>query len=197
MKPTRYFSIAVCALLALAVAGTAAALESDQITRDALKAMKPQHGSLRTLPNGQAHARHGVFGLDSVLNWNDHYFADGFDLFGNPNRHWFTNTVGNPPEQHGTTLINVPIVPVIVDLRNEDGSPRFVNGQPLVSSPQASVDLLINSPIFAFLDWSSSSIPTQYPDAIQRASYYSRAKADWHTWLVPAVKPTRTMVLNK
>jgi hypothetical protein len=196
MKAVRYFSIAICALLALAVAGKAATLESDQITRADLKAMKPRHGTPPTLPNGQAHARHGI-PIDTLLNWNDHYFADGFDLLGNSNRHWFTNTVGNPPEQHGTTLINVPIVPVIVDLRNEDGSPRFVNGQPLVSSPEAVVDPLINSPVFAFLDWSSSSIPTQYPDAIQRASYFSRAKADWHTWLVPSVKPTRRMVLNK
>ena len=125
-----------------------------------------------TLPhpkkNGQAHARQGI-PIDSLLNWNDHFFADGVDRNGDPNREWYTNTVGNPPEHGGMTLINVNIVPVILDLRNEDGSPRFVNGQPLVSSPEAFVEPVLNSPIFAYSNWSSSSVPTQFIDALQRA----------------------------
>ena len=67
MKTVRYFSIAICALLALAVAGKATALESDQITRIDLKAVKPRHGTPPTLPNGQAHARHGI-PIDTLLN---------------------------------------------------------------------------------------------------------------------------------
>ena len=96
------------------------------------------------------------------------------------------------------TLINVPIVPVIMDLRNADGSPRFVNGQPLVSTQsQNFVEPVLNSPLFAYSNWSSSSIPTQFLDAFQRASYFSRAKDDWHTLLVPSVNNPRRMVLNQ
>jgi hypothetical protein len=148
-------------------------------------------------PRDWAAARYGLFGVNTLPNWNDHYFADGFDKNGNPNREWFTNTVGNPPQLGGTTRINAPTVPVIMDLRNEDGTPRFVNGQPLVSSPDAFIAPILNSPVFAFSNWSSSSVPTQLIDAIQRASYFSRAKDDWHTLLVPSVKTARKMVLNK
>jgi len=207
MNALRYSNFALFVLLAVVMVGKAAALESDQLTRSDLN---PAPGSRfagfkvtmhdKTIRNlrslGQAHARQGLFGLDTLPNWNDHYFADGFDTDGNPNREWFTNTVGNPPWHGGTTLINVSIVPVILDLRNADGSPRFINGQPLVSSPDAFVAPILNSPVFAFLNWSSSPVPTQFIDAIQRASYFSQAKDDWHTLLVPSVKPARTMVLN-
>lgn len=199
MKSIRFSCLALYALLAVVMVRNAVALESDQLSRDGLASMKvTQH---RKSPphfnkNGQAHARQGV-PINSLPNWNDHYFADGFDPNGNPNRHWYTNTVGDPPEHRGTTLINVPIVPVIMDLRNEDGSPRFVNGKPLVSSSEAFVEPILNSAIFAYSNWSSSSVPTQFIDAVQRASYFSRAKDDWHTLLVPSVKPARRMVLNK
>jgi hypothetical protein len=199
MKTLRFSRLALCALLVAVMVSRAAALESDQLSGADLAAFKQTpHSKMPRHPqkNGQAHARHGL-PVDSLLNWNDHYFADGFDPDGNPNRHWYTNTVGNPPEHRGTTLINVPIVPVIMDLRNEDGSPRFVNGQPLVSSPEAIVEPVLKSPIFAFSHWSSSSVPTQMIDAFQRASYFSRAKDDWHTLLVPSVKPPRRMALNK
>jgi hypothetical protein len=36
-------------------------------------------------------------------------------------------------------------------------------------------------------------MPTQVTDAIQRAEHFSRAKDDWHTLLVPAVKTSRTV----
>src|ERR1700746_990949 len=67
------------------------------------------------LTNGQAHSRFGIFGIDSIPNFNLHFFADGFDSRGNPNGHWYTNTVGNPPEIGGTTVINAPLQPVIVE----------------------------------------------------------------------------------
>ena len=71
----------------------------------------PFHPDPHDLTNGQAHSRFGIFGVDSVPNFNDHFFADGFDASGNPNRHWYTNTVGNPPQMGGTTLINAPVQP--------------------------------------------------------------------------------------
>ena len=40
-------------------------------------------------------------------------------------------------------------------------------------------------------------MPTQLIDASQRASYFSKAKDDWHTLLVPSVKTARRMVLNR
>jgi hypothetical protein len=197
MRAIRHLSVVLCALLASAIVSKAGALESDQITANFIKNMKPKQRATPPHNNGQAHARFGAPNIDSLPNWNDHYFADGFDADGNPNRHWYTNTLGNPPQLGGTTLINVAIVPVIVDLRNADGSPRFVNGQPLVSSPEAFVTPVLNSPIFAYSNWSSSSIPTQFIDAFQRASYFSNAKDDWHTLLVPSIKTPRRMILNQ
>jgi hypothetical protein len=147
--------------------------------------------------NGQGHARSGIPDIDSLVNFNGHYFADGFDSDGNVKREWFFNTIGNPPQLGGTTALKAPIVPVIVDLRNADGSPRFVNGQRLISDPTQFVQPVLNSPVFADATYSSSSTPTQFTDAVQRAEYFNKAKADWHTRLAPSVKTTRTMVLKQ
>src|SRR5205814_1476273 len=146
--------------------------------------------------NGQAHARFGIPDIDSLVNFNGHYFADGFDTDGNVKHEWFFNTIGNPPQLGGTTSVNAPIVPVIVDLRNADGSPRFVNGQRLISSPAAFVQPVLNSPVFQDATFTSSSTPTQFTDAVQRAEYFNNAKADWHTRLAPSVKRQRTMILK-
>jgi hypothetical protein len=83
----------------------------------------------------------------------------------------------------------------LVDLRNADGSPRFVNGQRLISRPDAFIEPTLNSPIFQNFTYSSSGVPTQYADAVQRAEFFDRAKPDWHTLLNPSVKTGRTMVL--
>src|SRR5262249_36835443 len=91
--------------------------------------------------------------------------------------------------------IRAPVVPVTVDLRNADGSPRFVNGQPLISSPAAYVAPTLASPIFQTTGYSSSFVPTQFTDAIMRAEFFRVASPHWHTLLTPAVKPGRTIVL--
>src|SRR6516225_12417099 len=91
------------------------------------------HANPHDLTNGQAHSRFGIFGIDSIPNFNNHFFADGFDAGGNPNRHWYTNTVGNPPQMGGTTIINSPLQPVKVELDDVNGNLRFVNGHPLIS----------------------------------------------------------------
>src|SRR5262252_4555671 len=93
----------------------------------------PFHPDPHDLITGQAHSRFGIFGIDSIPNFNDHFFADGFDASGNRNRHWYTNTVGNPPQMGGTTTINSPLQPVNVALDDVNGNPRFVNGHPLIS----------------------------------------------------------------
>jgi hypothetical protein len=98
---------------------------------------------------------------------------------------------------HGTTTLNAPIVPVIIDLRNADGTPRFVNGKRLISDPTQYVTPVLNSPVFQNYTYTSSSTPTQFSDAVQHAQYWSNAKADWHTVLAPIVKTTRTMTLTQ
>jgi hypothetical protein len=147
--------------------------------------------------NGQAHARFGIPDIDSLVNFNGHYFADGFDTDGNLKHEWYFNTIGNPPQLGGTTTINAPVVPVIMDLRNADGTPRFVNGKPLVSDPTPFVQPVLNSPVFQDASFTSSGTPTQFTDAVQRAEYFGKAKADWHTRLAPSVKTTRRMVLKR
>jgi hypothetical protein len=197
MKSSRCAGLVAIAF-AFAASRAAVAQEPDQITTSDL-ANAGTHSSVVTPHahlNGQAHARHGIPSIDSLLNFNGHYFADGFTGDGTFNTHWYFNTVGNPPQMHGTTTLNSPIVPVTLDLRKADGTPRFVNGQPLISRPDAFITPTLNSPVFQNADYSSSPVPTQITDAVQRAEYFSQEKDDWHTLLAPSVKTGRTMVLN-
>lgn len=136
--------------------------------------------------NGQAHARFGSTGVDSVPSFNEHYFVNGFDSNGNPNNEWFTNTLGSPATVGGTTNLNAPIVPVKLELLNPDGT-VFVTDDPM-----SHLNNLLQSPIFQNAQYSSSATPTQYTDAVQRAEY-PKAQASWHTMLVPQVKAERTM----
>jgi len=188
---------AAMALLALTSVPLARAQESDQITSAQLAGSE---GKFKALPpnghkNGQAHARHGIPNIDSLVNFNGQFFADGYDSDGNPQTHWYYNMVGNPPQHHGTTTINAPIVPVSLDLRNFDGSPRFVNGQRLFYDVTPFVAPTVASPVFANSTYSSSPVPTQFTDAVQRAEFFQNAKDDWHTLLAPSVKSTRVMTL--
>jgi hypothetical protein len=194
----RSVSLGVCLLFCFA-AISAFSQEDDQLSPTALQAAGTKTNSKAIQPvvhkNGQAHARFGIFGIDSVPNWNDHYFAAGVDSNGAANYEWYTNTVGNPPQMHGTTVINAPVIPVKLDLRNFDGTPRFVNGQALVYDAAQYIPLVLGSPVFQNHTYSSSSTPTQFTDAVQRAEYYSQAKSDWHTILAPSPKPGLTMTL--
>jgi len=108
--------------------------------------------------------------------------------------------VGNSPfsngeDGHGRTTISAPIIPVIVDLRNFDGSPRFVNGHRLTLDPTPLLQNLLNSPIFSNSTYDSSLAPTQFTDAVQRAEFNGQATPNWHTLLKPRIATTRTMVL--
>jgi hypothetical protein len=62
------------------------------------------HADPHDLNNGQAHSRFGIFGIDSFPNFNDHFWRTPSDASGNPNRHWYINTIGNPPQMGGTTI---------------------------------------------------------------------------------------------
>jgi hypothetical protein len=155
------------------------------------------HANPHDLTNGQAHSRFGIFGIDSIPNFNDHFFADGFDFNGNPNRHWYTNTVGNPPQMGRTTLINAPIQPVNLELDDKNGNLRFVNGQPLISPATPFIAPVLGSPVFSNFTYSSGADPTQFSDAIQRAQYFNKMKPDWHTVLGPAPKAALTMRIRQ
>jgi hypothetical protein len=74
-------------------------------------------------------------------------------------------------------------------LLNADGTVAFTY------DPSQYLNNLLNSPIFQNSTYSSSSVPTQFTDAIQRAEYASSAQDSWHTLLKPSVKAERTMTL--
>jgi hypothetical protein len=147
--------------------------------------------------NGQAHARHGIPNIDSLVNFNGHFFADGFDSNGNPNRHWYWNMVGNPPQMGGTTTINSPIIPVSLDLLDTNGQVRVFNGHLLHYDVTPFVQPTVLSPTFQNFTYSSSDAPTQFTDAVQRAEFFDQAKPDWHTLLAPSVKTGRTMKIPR
>jgi hypothetical protein len=192
----------VCLLIlgAFFFAQNARCQDDDQLPANYLSTSHPH--STTTAPrghlNGQGHARFGLTGIDSLVNWNKHFDVAGFDSNGSPQHVWYYNMVGNPPDLGGTTVINAPIVPVSLDLRNADGSIRFdANGHPLFYDVTPFVLPTVNSPVFQNSTYSSSNIPTQFTDAVQRAEFVDRMKPDWHTMLKPVVKATRTMVLLK
>jgi hypothetical protein len=155
------------------------------------------HPKPHDLTNGQAHSRFGIYGIDSVPNFNGHFFADGFDFNGNPNRHWYTNTVGNPPQMGGTTLIGAPVQPVSIELDDVDGNLLYVGGQPMISDATQFVAPVLASPQFSVNSYSSGTQPTQFSDAIQRAQYFNQMKPNWHTLLVPSALPNYTMRISQ
>ena len=192
-----YLRIGFAVLSCFALTVSASQKINDQVTAAALAGAHPHTKAVgpRGNMNGEAHVRFGIFGIDSIPNFNGQFFAAGVDSNGVFNSHWYYNTVGNPPQLGGTTAINAPIIPVTLDLRDFDGSPRFVGGQPLISRADPFVTPVLNSPVFANANWETSGTPTQVTDAVQRAEYWGSAKSDWHTVLTPSVKTTRTMTL--
>jgi hypothetical protein len=151
------------------------------------------------------HSNASLLGVDSVVNWSSYFYLPGFDSFGGTQFTWDYTMVGQAPfgqgqdndGNGGTTWIGAPIVPVSLDLRNADGSPRFVGGQRLYSDATQFVAPVLSSPVFSNTSYSSSEIPTQFTDAVARAEFFHQADDDWHTLLRPRVATPRTMVLIK
>lgn len=101
-------------------------------------------------------------------------------------------------EFHGsTTRIGAPVVPVNLDLRNFDGSPRFTKGQRLYSDATQYFMPTLNSPVFAKTSYDSSEVPTQFADAVQRAEFFHKSSDDWHALLRGRAATPRTMVLKR
>ena len=190
--------LSALALFVFAAVLTCQAQDDDQVPISYLS--NASHKSIQVAPrghrNGQGHTN-GIPNIDALVNFNEHFQARGVDLNGNAQIIWYYNMVGTTPDHQGTTTFNAPIIPVTIDLRNADGSPRFVNGQPLVFSPDQYIQPTLNSPIFQNFNYSSSTTPTQYTDAVQRAEFFNSTHPDWHTMLSPSVKTERTMTFLK
>jgi hypothetical protein len=182
------------ALLGTALAVPAAqALEPDQLPQGAL--VGKVHASGNRAPNANTTFGGNLAGYDSIANFTGTFTAPGIDAFGNPTNSWPYAMVGHSPRAGDTTVIRAPIIPVTVDLRNADGTPRYVNGQRLISSPRRLVDPVVNSPLFGFHAYNSSNRPTQFTDALMRTNFGTQMDEDWHTLLDPAVMPGQTITL--
>ena len=135
--------------------------------------------------------------FQSLPAFSGEFHASGVGPTGAPQHKWFYTMAGGHPGSGGTTELDAPIIPVSLDLLDYDGSVRVVNGQKLHSSVQPFVSAVLNSPIFQKADYSSSGVPTQFGDAIQRAEFYNVMRDDWHTLLRPAVKTERTIAVPR
>ena len=184
------------------------AQEPDQVTAEKLAGAHPhtisRAAQAKAIPaistqnstNTTASTRASTIpGVDTITTFNGSFRTPGFDANGNPNSKWYYTMVGRSPEHEGTTRFHAPIIPVSIDLRNADGSPRFVNGQRLFYDARQYVRLVLNSPIFQNYKYDSSKRPTQFTDAVQRAEFGHEAEDEWHTLLNPDVKRGRVMTL--
>jgi hypothetical protein len=144
-------------------------------------------------------------GIDSLATFSGVFVNPGLNTGGDPQFIWPYTMVGSSPfgKGHGsnrddeTTFIGAPIVPVNIDLRNADGSPRFsAAGKRLVMDATQYVQPVLDSPLFSPTTFSSSDQPTQFTDAVHRAAFFTQVDRDWHTTLRPRVLPARTLVLQ-
>jgi hypothetical protein len=135
--------------------------------------------------------------FDSIRTFDGHYQVQGFGPQGHPRYHWFYMIAGSAPEKGGTTLIDAPIIPVSLDLLDWNKSVRVVNGHKLHYSVKPFIQPVLNSPVFQTFDYTSSDVPTQFNDAVQRASFYGVMQQDWHTLLRPSVKTERKIAVPR
>jgi hypothetical protein len=152
-------------------------------------------------------ANGSVLGIDTIPSFSSYFYQPGAvpTAFGDFAQFtWPYTMVGRPPfgksaSEH-TTTINAPIVPVNIDLRNADGSPRYFT-RPDGTQVRMYLDAtqyvtpVLQSPIFQNAWYSSTERKTQFNDAVHRAQFFHQSDDDWHTRLNPAVKAARTMVL--
>jgi len=202
------------------------ALEDDQLPIGFAQHLKPQLETSSVAAGGGGvlgrKSNGSVLGVDSLPNFSSYFYRHGQDSGGFDQYTWPYTMVGNSPfaerdgdrrddhdrrEEHNrrdhdddrdnTTWVGAPIIPVNLDMRNADGTPRFVNGVRLFSDATRFVNATVKSPVFSPAPFDTSRRPTQYADAVHRAQFYEQAGESWHTLLKPSVKPARTMVLNR
>ncbi len=179
-------------------ASTAFAQSRDQIAPTLSRAHRaytifPPRGHVSASSSSRSAIFENSSAIDSVKTFNGDFQAPGVGPSGNLQRHWFYTMAGSHPGLGGTTSFDAPIVPVSLDLLDYDGSVRVVSGHKLHYSVQPFVGLVMNSPVFQNAEYSSSDVPTQFSDAVQRAEFYNVMQPDWHTLLKPSLKPERTL----
>ncbi|HEX6802042.1 MAG TPA: hypothetical protein VF133_00045 [Terriglobales bacterium] len=135
--------------------------------------------------------------IDSIAIFSGDFRAAGVGPNGAAQRRWQYSMAGSRPELGGTTTFDAPIVPVSLDLLDSTGSVREVNGQKLHYSVQPYVQAVVNSPVFQNTEYTSSDVPTQFADSVQRAEFYNVMQPDWHTLLRPSVKAERTLAIPR
>jgi hypothetical protein len=197
-------SLQLVMLLVVSVisAGSAFAQNRDQLAPTLSSA---HHGFTVFAPRGHRNAASPLLGsstspsagIDSIKSFNGEFHAPGIGPSGIPQRKWLYTMAGGRPELGGTTAFDAPIVPVSLDLLDYDGSVRVVNGHRLHYSVEPFVNAVLNSPVFQRADYSSSEVPTQFSDAVQRAEFNNVMRFDWHTLLKPALKPARTLSIPR
>src|ERR1700732_1399371 len=200
---------ALAAILSVALpASVYGQAPSDQVPISFVANMNPQtlHTNLAAAGSGVLGGRSNasVLGIDSVVNWSSYFYFPGVDSNGNLQFTWQYTMVGNAPfgqggeDQRGeSTTVGAPVIPVNLDLRNFDGSPRFVGGKRLFSDATQFVTPVLNSPVFSNTFYTSSNGPTQFTDAVQRAEFFHKADDAWPTLLRPRVAPARTLTLKR
>jgi len=201
----RFAALAVILFVALPVSVYGQA-PSDQVPSSFVTNLNPHalHTKLAAAGGGVLGGRSNasVLGVDSIVNWSSYFYFPGVDSNGFPQFTWQYTMAGNAPfgqggedEEEETTRIGAPVIPVNLDLRNFDGTPRFVNGKRLFSDATRFVTPVLNSPVFSNTFYTSSNEPTQFTDAVQRAEFFHQSDDQWHTLLRPRVGPARTLTL--
>jgi hypothetical protein len=191
--------IVLSCVLALVGATTASAQNHDQVAPTLSSA---HHGFTVFAPRGHDESSNtsrsvNSGSIDSIKTFSGDFRATGVGPTGVPQHKWLYTIAGGRPEAGGTTEFNAPIVPVSLDLLDYDGSVRVVNGHKLHYSVEPFVQPTLNSPIFQAGDYTSSDVPTQFSDSVQRAEFYNIMQSDWHTLLKPVVKEERTMSIPR
>jgi hypothetical protein len=188
-------TLVLIALFASSVAGSmfAQQLEPDQLPLSSAPSATGGSSHVSPVflgPTGPATATAATT-PDTVMTFSGSYFVGS----GATRQQFFFSMVGNTPTVAATTMLNAPIIPVSLDLRNADGTPRFVKGHRLFYDVSKFIAPLVASPMFQNATYSSSSRATQFVDAIQRAEFFHSASSAWHSLLTPAVKPKLVMTL--
>jgi hypothetical protein len=194
----KFVKVAI-ALIVFAAALVAFAQEPDQLTAADLANMHPHTSGRGAVAKGinAAAVTSTIPGVDTITTFNGQFNTFGFDAAGNPNRRWYYTMVGRSPDEGGTTKFSAPVIPVSIDLRNADGTPRYVNGHRLYSDATQYVRPVLKSPVFQNYRYDSSERPTQFTDAVLRAAFGEDVEDDWHNLLVPKVRTPRVMTLLK
>jgi hypothetical protein len=137
-----------------------------------------------------------VPGIDGIQNFTGAFTAFGLDSFGNPTSGiWYYAYVGKAPKNGGVTHIGAPIIPVTVELLDANGKQAFDpdTGAKLRVNPEDHIKDVLQSPVFADYQFTSSKNPTQYTDAIHRATFWDDIGSSWHTLLNPSVEKGTVM----